>query len=352
MAIVWQLRLKDVAGALVALFDEWPDLRVERTVNAPDAYALRLSGDNDKVALFDLDGQLEGWYKDDDAGIAWHLEFEAFTVDQEHWTDKDGSRWFLSSGPGYLDLLNRTLIHTYAGHADSIGSGVGETVIKAFVNKQVGPGAGARARAGLAMEADAAAGANWDGQRSNKNVLELCQEIARMTGVQIKCVGTGAATFEFQVDVATDRTATVIFSEAFGNMAEPHLRLNNSRVRNWIKVGGQGQGVARTFVTRSDAASIALSTWNQREAFKIATDQTLAAQLNSRGDEALAELEATQTLTFRVLQTPGCRYGVHYFLGDEVTAIYAGTTYTKLVNSATWKCDKSGNFVDIGMIDA
>ena len=341
-----------MAGALVALFDEWPDLRVERTVNAPDAYALRISGDDPKVALFDLDGQIEGWYKDDAAGLGWHLEFEAFCVDQEHWTDKDGSRWFQSSGPGYLDLLGRTIIHTYAGHADSLGAGVGETVIKAFVNVQAGPGAGPRARAGLAMEADAAAGGNWDGQRSNKDLLEVCQLIARMTVVQILCVGTGPATFEFQVAVATDRTATVVFSEAFGNMAEPRLRLNNSRVRNWIKVGGQGEGVARTFVTRSDAPSIGLSTWNQREKFRIATDQTLVAQLNSRGDEALADLEATQTLTFRVLQTPGTLYGVHYFLGDLVTAIYAGVTYTKLINRATWKCDKNGNFVDIGMIDA
>ena len=232
MAIVWQLRLKNAAGALVAVFGEWPDLRVERAVNAPDAYALRLSDDNPKAALFALDGQLEGWYKDDDAGIVWHREFEAFCVDKERWTDKDGSRWFLSSGPGYLDLLGRTLIDTYAGHADSIGSDVGETVIKDFVDKQCGPGAGARARTGLTIEADAAAGANWDGQRSNKNVLEACQEIARMTGVQIKVVGTGAATFEFQVDVATDRTATIIFSEAFGNMAEPRLQLRHSQVRN------------------------------------------------------------------------------------------------------------------------
>lgn len=352
MAAVWEIRLYDNAGGLAYIFDQFTELVVNGKVNAPGAFALKLEGNHPAIPLFELDGFLEARWQDAVSGIVWRTELGGFVTDFEKWTDAGGKRQFVASGPGYTDLLGRTIIDTYAGSAESDKDDAGETVIKEFVDEQAGPGAGARARANLTVELDAALGTNWAGQRSNRNLLEVCQQIAEATGLQFGIFRTGADDFEFRVWEATDRTATVRFSEAFGNMAEPRVVDRASQVLNWVKVGGQGEGIARVFEYRDDAASIALSPWNQRETFLAATDQPDVAQLEMRGDEKLTENRRARQFTFRVVQTPGLMYGRDYFLGDLVTAIYDGVTYTKRVNSVQFKVNEAGSWPDVGLIDA
>jgi len=49
---------------------------------------------------------------------------------------------------------------------------------------------------------------------------------------------------------------------------------------------------------------------------------TEVAQLNARGDAALAGLEAQPVFPFDVAPTESCRYGVHFDLGDLATAYH------------------------------
>ena len=156
--ITWELRLYDNDGLRVATFDTWPALQVEVGVNRPAVFALELDGNDPRVALFEHDGILEGWWTDADAGIAWRREFCGLCVDPRKWTDAQGGKHYQISGLGLEDVLNRTIIDQDAGSAASRKTGVGETVLKAWVNQEAGPGAGARARTGLSIEADAAAG--------------------------------------------------------------------------------------------------------------------------------------------------------------------------------------------------
>jgi hypothetical protein len=346
-----QLRVKDPAGALVAVLDTWPHFECVRQVNKPATFALRLNGDDSRVPLFELDGQIEAWWKDTAQGIAWRKELEAFLEDFVPYTDTSGQKHLIPSGNGYLGLLGRTIVDTYAGSPDSDKSGPGETVLKEFVDEQAGPGAGARARTGLAIEADTAMGEIWQGQRSNDNLLELCQEIARGTGLEFDIIGTGPGSFEFQVFAGTDRTATVIFSEERGNMGQAQMTQQYSRVRNAVKVGGQGVGLARTYRWRTDPVSMALSPWGRRELFLNASNQDSTDKLDSQGDAKLLESRATQGLSFTTIQTPACRYGQHYFLGDLVLARYAGLNFLKRVDQVHWISDSSGTKLDVSMID-
>ncbi len=348
--IVWELRLYANDGKHVAVFDIWPELRVTVGVNRPAVYSLRLSGDDPRTALFEQDGILEGWWTDAEAGIGWRREFCAFCIDRRRWTDANGVRYFESSGLGLEDLLNRTIIDVVADSAASRKNGHGETVLKAWVNKHAGPGAGTRARSGLTIEADAGRGSSWAGQRSNRNLFTVCQQVAEATGVQFGIERTGEYAFEFRVWTPMDRRATVRFSEEFGNLREPELSETQSQVVNWVKAGGEGAGGDRAVAYAVDAASVALSPQNRRERFVNATDQGTGDELDGRAAQELVANRAQVSFEFKTLQTPGTRYGLHYGLGDYVTAIYDGTAYGRRVDSVSWTVNADGAEVQIGTI--
>ena len=108
MAVVWQLKLKNHSGALVALIDDFVGLEIKEPVNGVGEYALQMKGDDPDCALFGLDYQVEAWWRDLDAGIAWRREIEAFHRDGYWSVAADGKLVFSSVGVGYVDLLRRT----------------------------------------------------------------------------------------------------------------------------------------------------------------------------------------------------------------------------------------------------
>lgn len=354
MSIVWELRLHDNAGARVATFDTWPALQVEVGVNRPAVFALELDGNDPRVALFEHDGILEGWWTDADAGIAWRREFCGLCVDPRKWTDAQGGKHYQISGLGLEDVLARTIIDQDAGSAASRKTGVGETVLKAWVDQEAGPGAGARARTGLSIEADAAAGGTWSGQRSNRSLLTVCQQVAEATKLQfgIERTATGAFTFEFRVWAPTDRRTTVRFAEVFGNMGQPSVTETQSAVANWIKAAGDGSGASRDVAYDTDAASIALSPWGQRERFVNAAGQDVGDELDDRAAQELVANRARVGFDFTVIQTPGTLYGLHYFLGDYVTAIYDGVSYDRRIDAVRWGVTAAGVTAKVVTVEA
>lgn len=349
MVPIWELRLFDQNGYRVATLNEWPEFEVEIPVNGFCSYGLRLHGNDSNVALFTADGLLEGWWCDPENEIEWHREFCAWTEDTRRWTDSEGVRHFQSSGRGLEAMLAWNIIDTYAGSAASRKSGAGETVLKAYVDEQAGPGAGARARDGLVVETDAGQGAFWSGQRSNRELLTVCQEIAEVTGLQFGIERTDRYEFEFRVWVPTDRRTTVIFAEARGNMLEPEIVETRSAVANWIKVGADDEGAAREIEYVQDMASIALTPQGRRERFINAAGNT-GAELIARGEQELTENRKRVSLSFTVAQSPGCLYAKHYFLGDYVTAVYDGVTYAHRIDRVRWRITADGARLEVSAI--
>ena len=362
MAVVYDLRIRNQAGQVIATIDQWLGVMFTRTVDDVDAFSLHLDGDDPRALLISDDYQIELWRQDLENGIAWYKEAEGFFCNFRYWTDASGLRHAELSGRGYQDLLARTTVRAAAGTAGASKSGPAETVIKEFVDEQAGPGAGARARTGLTIQADAADGATVNLQRSNRNLLVVCQDIAKVGGGDFDVIGThptqaGPATFEFRwypAQRGTDRSATVIFSEALGNMAEAEVTRQQTNVVNSALVGGQGEGAARETSLQEDALSIALSPWGQRETFVDAREVEAGntAALDQKGQQALAAATAFSGFTFRPVQTPGCLYGKHYFLGDLVQALYNGSIYIKKIQSVTLANDRGGENVGPALADA
>jgi len=344
MAPTYHVRLKDADGTMVAVLDQWISLAYEKRVNAPGGYTLVMSGSDSRTALFELDGQVEVWRADLAAGIGWYLDFEAFHRAEAHEYLANGEYRYTSQGRGYADLLARRIIAASALSAGATKTGVAETVIKAFVNEQAGPGAGLRACTGLSISLSLATGSTITMSREYRNLLEVCQEIANAGRGDFAVVGNGVAGYQFRWysgQLGTDRTVgnaagnpPVVFSPTLGNMRTPRYALNRADEVNVVYVGGQGVAGARTIAIRTDPAAIGASTWNRREVFRNASNEAAVGGLNSKGDVFLDSQQAREEFTFVVVQVPSCLYGREYNVGDLVTVRFGSVERDKKVISA------------------
>ena len=341
----YQIRLKNTAGALVALFTQENilGLRITKSVNDVHTHELTLDATAEtRVDLFELDGQIEVWRRP--PCWDWYLEYEGFHRDAEWQTDDDGREIFVSRGVGYQDILARRIIAAYAGSSEAAKSDAAETVVKEFVDEQMGS-AGREPFTGLSIEADGAGGNSISISRPYRNLLEVCQEIAAIGGGDFDVVGIGAALFEFRWydgqrgDDHTVATGTepVIFSTAFGNMLRPRLVKQSARATAVLVAGG-GEGEARAWEWRP--ASLP-SNWQLREVFRDARDTDDTDTMQARGDAELNAGRAVSELQFDVLQTSSSVYGVHYALGDLVTARYRDAEYNLKITRVMLNFDEA-----------
>jgi hypothetical protein len=352
MAIAWQIRLMEADGDLAAILDDYEGFSFTRRVNHPGAYALRMNGLSPNCALFELDGQVEFWWRDIDNGIAWRNEFGALHRSGIYYVTDDDRIKFQTEGRGYIDLLARRVVEDKTASAGASKDGVAETVLKAYVTEQCDTGG--RALANFSVEADGAGGNNVTLSKAYRNVLEIAQEIARVGGGDFDVVRTGAATFEFRWydgQLGTDRSASVVFALERGNMARPELWQSRTSEVTAVLVGGQGEEAGRATTWRTDAVRIAQSPWNRIEAFIDARNEPDSDGLDMRGDVRLEEGRPRTTLSFDVVQVPGCLYGSDYFLGDLVTAQFMGLETTKKILAATFTVDAAGTKVAVEMAD-
>ena len=348
MPPVWEVRVKNQAGTLVQVISNYSHLRLTPTVNAAGSYDLTMAYRDGMEDWFDVDGQIEFWRSNLDAGISPRKEFEGMHVDFERWVDQGGQENFSSHGVGYADHLARRVIDAPSGSSGAAKSGAAETAIKEYVDEQcVNPTDPTRVVTGLSIEADAATGSSWSGGRAYRNLLTVCQEIAETGGGDFSVAGIGAALFEFRWhngQLGTDRRATVRFGLSYNNMGAPKYMVSRIAERNAILVGGGGLAAERETVWRTDPARIAVSPWGRREEFVDARDveQGSTAILNTRGDTRLAERRPEIGMSFEILQTPGLLYGRDYFLGDVVTGEFAGQVVVQKIEGFVIEVDRSG----------
>ena len=346
MATRYQVRVLDQSGVQVALLTEWRSLEYTKRVNRVGTYNLTIDGDGDVVDEFVLDGQIEILRRDIAASpsFGWALDFEGLHRTTQRSTAQNGLSTFLSSGRGYNDLLARRAILHRASTAGADKSGAGETVMKAYVDENAGPGAIAprlfsAVTPGLTIQADGGAGTAWEGSKPFRPLLSTLREIADATTVDFQVVGNGAALFQFNAQarpLGTDRTnvgidpatglnaagnAPVVFSLEFGNMQSPSYSLIRNPEITAAIVLGQGVEGSREVIQRTspDATDSPL---NRIESVRNANEEAATAGLNSVGDAILEKLQAREDFDFQTMQIPGLLYGRDYFLGDLVTARY------------------------------
>ncbi len=337
---VW---LTDQEGNNLALFDDWRNLNINKNLNSPDSIKLVLDGNDPRIDLFELDGQIRVYRKNPLVDLDAYIETEGFIRGWMKQSFENNKKQFTVYTRGWEDLLARRVIAYKSGTINVQKEDAAETVMKEYVKENIGSEALAsngRLRDGvisdLSIEADAGSGVNWSGSRAYKNLLETLIEISNATDLDFRVERTGDASWEFQVgEIGTDRSATdidasagtngagnspVVFSENMGTVSEMSYSLRRLQEANVVFALGQGEESLRTVIVKSDDASADDSPYNEREVSRNGSSQQYEYELRAFADKWLEELGPNEEFKFTPRQTKALFYGKHYQVGDTVTA--------------------------------
>ena len=241
-------------------------------------------------------------------------------------------------------LLNRLLAWPVPANALTAQSveyetrtGAAETVLKAIVTANK-----SRSTPTVTVAADGARGASITVSNRFHPVADRTIPLvdAAGIGVTVKQVGTGIT-----VDCYAVATYPRTLTEASGIVRDWSWSSEGPKATRVI-VGGQGEGVARAFRSRTSSLLESLYGYSV-EGFKDATDATTDADLDLRGDQFLVENAPTSGMAVTLSETSVFKYsptgtgGVR--VGDLVTIETApGVTITDVLRECTlaWSVDK------------
>jgi hypothetical protein len=204
-----------------------------------------------------------------------------------------------------------------------------ETLLRALVNLNAGPGAlAARRVPQLILGTAAGVGTNVNLTTRFEPLADVLRTVALAGGnLGFRTVQVGD-NIVFTVYDPTDLAAQIRFSRGLGNLRAIHYDPETPTVTAAI-VGGDGTGTGRTIRERVD-----LSTTVRLEEFVNRADTTDTTEMDQAGDEALAQGGERAQLSVVAIDTAVQRYGRDYALGDIVTVeIYPGLAITDVVRA-------------------
>lgn len=171
--------------------------------------------------------------------------------------------------------------------------------------------------------------AQYTGDNLGETIAAMCQNYGLGWDVQLD-LDNGQFLFSLYkgTDRSYDQTETpyVIFSNEYENLLTTTYTYDKSNYRNVAKVAGEGEGIARKYVTIGNASGL-----SRYEEFVDARDvssnegEISASSYNNllleRGNEKLAEVNFTENFEGEVETNYTYTYGNDYFLGDIVEVI-------------------------------
>lgn len=161
---------------------------------------------------------------------------------------------------------------------------------------------------------------------------DVVEPAADLGGIGIRVAQQpGASTIGVDAYVGADRTNRVL-SESSGAVVAWSLTGNAPSATRAV-IGMDGEGDLRNFTSAVDAA--AESDWWPSETFVDARDLDDGTSGGQRGEDKLAELAATVSVSVTLAETPSWTFGRTVFLGDMVTVeVLPGVTRVERVREA------------------
>jgi microcystin-dependent protein len=215
-----------------------------------------------------------------------------------------------------------------------VRTGKAETVMKAYVNANVGPSApAARKITGLTVEADLARGATVTGRARFDQLGTLLDDLAVTSGLGFDLVQVGSG-LQFKVYQPADRSATIRMDIDNNRLTKSEYSYTAPQATRVI-VAGQGSGSSRTLLERSSAGSVSAETsWGRRiEVFKDQRNTGATAELQQAGDEILAEKGATvEAVSVTPSDDDVMNYPADWALGDKVSVVVGDLTIVQVVS--------------------
>ena len=211
-------------------------------------------------------------------------------------------------------------------------TGPAETVVKTLVSRNA-----ARSRPAVTVAGDAGRGAQITSSVRMHPLADRLLPAVDLAGigVDVRQTGTGLVVDCYQPTVrrmVLSEESGVVVGWSWSTVAPTATR---------VVVGGQGEGVARAFVT--DVDTDRETEWGETvEVFRDARDTDDVAVLAARAQEALAEGSPTTGLSLSLTESRGFAYGRTVHVGDRVTTrIAPGADITDVLREAriVWDTD-------------
>lgn len=269
---------------------------------------------------------------------------------KENWDDQNsGAGTMTAYGPSTEQVIADRLAYPVPTSVATSQSatdydrrtGAGETVIKAYVNANAGPGAlAARRVSSLTVDPDLGLGASIKGSARMDNLLTLIQSLATAAGLGFRVVFGTDDTLSFSVFVPVNRSGTAKFGRQMGNLVSYEYTREAGKSTDAV-VGGTGDGTARVFREITDSDAIAL--WgNRSETFIDRRDTSDTTELDQAATEEVVTNGPTTGLSIKTVDTPQLLFARDYYLGDTVSVVDPGTVTDVLTEvQIEWTADKS-----------
>lgn len=230
-------------------------------------------------------------------------------------------------------------------------SGVAETVIKGYVDANVGTNRDVdRADAAapdvreVVVGADLARGASVEFSARFDPLLDVIREIHG--GLGVTCGQNGSQQLVFDVIDPQDLSGSAVFSFELGNLRRCRWSDGMPEVTHAV-VGGEGEGTTRVFRERRDSA--AADAWRMHSAVFVDQRHTSnSLEMDQAGDEALEDGKRVGIIEAELVDTARLSYGTDYQLGDRVTIVpEAAVAFTDIVTSVRISADADSGEVRI-----
>lgn len=238
--------------------------------------------------------------------------------------------WLITGADDSI-LLNERLAYpnptvadvTAQGQAYDARLGNAETVLKGYVDGNIGPSAPmARRVPNLAIEEDLFRGEIVQGKARFNKLQELLYGLAQTGGLgyEIAQVDDGLL---FSVYEPEDRSLFVRMDLFNEKLSRAEYAYSLPKVTRAI-VGGQGEAEYRRFVEVSNTDSVsAEEEWGRRiEVFKDGRNSRVTSQLTQDGLELLVDQGKTITeMSVTPSDDINMKFGVDWYLGDKVSVV-------------------------------
>lgn len=247
-------------------------------------------------------------------------------------------------------LLARRHILYFAGTSYTNKSAVpADNLLKAFVRENMGSLVNTTDRRGddtqanvsayLDIQADLSLGPSIAKAAAWRNLLEVCAEIAEAsatagTYLTFEIIAPTERTLELRtytdqrgVDRRAGTQQEVIFSLDRGNVENVTVDEDHTEEVTFAAAGGQGEGADRLIATAMSTTRAAISPFGRIETWIDMTNVADSATLQDDADAGLSAGRPIITMTADVVETPATTRGLHYDLGDLVTAGRCGRSY-------------------------
>ena len=341
-------------GVRKGVIQAFSSLEYIKTQNAIGALVINMPRELMAYDQFAVGDIIEVW-REKGGVLELQNETAYFLQNWEFWTDNDGAEYIRLMANDANWLLDTAVVLDKAGTPKAKKTAKPDDMCKHIVREQLGDLAAVERQKLSVAPYLSAAGANITKAFAYRNVLTILQEICEVAQEQnnvwlgFDVVRTAPGAFEFrtytgQRGVNHSRTSgdPRLVGKQYGNLSEATFGTYHADERNFVVVGGQGEGWQRELIYRWDYPRWRASKWNRREYFKDSRDDATTAALEADGDAALEEFRPRQILTGTVHDTPGMQYNIHYQFGDILSAEAFGYHVDCRVDSVRVKVDQDG----------